>query len=426
MQTWSERDQQVIWHPFTHQWKDRNPITILKGEGCYLYDDQGKSYLDAISSWWVNLHGHAHPYMTQKILEQLQQLEHVIFAGFTHPPAIELAERLLQILPPNQAKVFFSDNGSTAVEVAIKMVRQYWWNHGKPKHTFLALEDSYHGDTFGAMAVGQPNYFNAAFEPAAFHVVHLPRPNSDNINFIIKKITELNESNDIAGFIFEPLVQGAGGMLMYQDEHLDRMIALCRNLGILTIADEVMTGFGRTGAFFACDHLDNMPDLMCLSKGLTGGYLPMGITTCTSDIYGAFLEKDIAKTFYHGHSYTGNPISCAAALASLDLLSSQDCMDRVVRIVYQHHAFMNRLKKIPAVEKIRQCGTILAMDIKSEGPTNYFNSISDTLTNAFLKRGVLLRPLGNILYIMPPYCMNNNELEIVYSVVEEVLTELQV
>jgi adenosylmethionine-8-amino-7-oxononanoate aminotransferase len=421
MSNWSRRDRSAIWHPFTHQWKEQLPITILKGEGCYLFDDEGRSYLDAISSWWVNLHGHAHPYIAQKMHEQLLTLEHVIFAGFTHPPAIELAERLLQILPPNQEKIFFSDNGSTAVEVAIKMVRQYWWNIGQPRHTFFALEGSYHGDTFGAMAVGQPNYFNVAFDPPAFRVIHLPRPNANNIESVLNKMLDWAKSGDIAGFIFEPLVQGAGGMLMYREEYLDQMISLCRELNIFTIADEVMTGFGRTGAFFACDYLDAAPDIMCLSKGLTGGYLPMGITTCTSQIYDAFLEKDIAKTFYHGHSYTGNPLSCAAALASLDLLSEQSCIDKVVRIVYQHADFKEYISQHSAIENIRQCGTILAMDVKSEAPTNYFNSLSDTLTAAFLKRGVLLRPLGNTLYIMPPYCITRDELQIVYSVIEEVL-----
>jgi adenosylmethionine-8-amino-7-oxononanoate aminotransferase len=310
------------------------------------------------------------------------------------------------------------------VEVAIKMVRQYWWNSGKPRQTFLAFADSYHGDTFGAMAVGQPNYFSMAFDPPAFRVIHLPRPDAGNINIILNQTEQLASSGDIAGFIFEPLVQGAGGMLMYREEYLDQLIMLCRQSGIFTIADEVMTGFGRTGAFFACDYLETAPDIICLSKGLTGGYLPMGITTCTGQIYDAFLEKDIAKTFYHGHSYTGNPLSCAAALASLDLLTEQSCIDKVVRIVYQHADFKEYIGKHSVVENIRQCGTILAMDVKSDAPTNYFNSISDHLTEAFLKRGVLLRPLGNTLYIMPPYCITHEELQVVYGVVEEVLDEL--
>lgn len=422
--SWSERDREVVWHPFTHQWKDVLPINIVKGEGSLLFDDQGKAYIDAISSWWVNLHGHAQPYIAQKVSEQLYQLEHSIFAGFTHPGAITLAERLLEILPPNQAKVFFSDNGSTAVEVAIKMVLQYWWNIGEPKQVFLALEDSYHGDTFGAMAVGQPSPFNEPFQPSALEVVHLPRPNVENIASILSKITELAKVKKVAGFIFEPLVQGSGGMQMYREEYLDQILQHCQKLEIITIADEVMTGFGRTGAFFACDHLETAPDIFCLSKGLTGGFLPMGLTTCSQQIYQPFLEKDIAKTFYHGHSYTGNPLACAAALASLDLLTKPDCIDDVVRIVYKHQAFILRNQHHPKLKNLRQTGTILAMDVVSDLPSGYFNSIRDKLYDAFLQRGVLLRPLGNVVYVLPPYCTTNDQLDIIYGVIEEVLEEI--
>jgi adenosylmethionine---8-amino-7-oxononanoate aminotransferase len=423
--TWSERDKSVVWHPFSHQWKPDLPITIVRGEGSLLFDEQGRTYIDAISSWWVNLHGHAHPYMAHKVSEQLHVLEHAIFAGFTHPGAIELSERLLDILPPNQSKVFFSDNGSTAVEVAMKMVLQYWWNIGQPKKVFLALEDSYHGDTFGAMAVGQPSPFNAPFQPAALEVVHLPRPDAENIDSILKQIAQLAEEKEIAAFIFEPLVQGSGGMQMYREEFLEQMIRHCRNLNVLTIADEVMTGFGRTGAYFACDHMDVAPDLFCLSKGLTGGYLPMGLTTCSEEIYDAFMEKDIRKTFYHGHSYTGNPLSCAAALASLDLLTKPGCIEEVLRIVYKQQAFLLKLKGHPGLRNIRQTGTILAMDVVSDSPSGYFNNIRDFLYDGFIKRGVLLRPLGNVVYILPPYCTSNEQLDVIHGVIEEVLEELK-
>jgi adenosylmethionine---8-amino-7-oxononanoate aminotransferase len=422
--TWSERDKAVVWHPFSHQWKEELPITIVKGEGSLLYDDNGKAYIDAISSWWVNLHGHAHPYMAQKISEQLYQLEHSIFAGFTHPGAIELSERLLDILPTNQAKVFFSDNGSTAVEVAIKMVMQYWWNRGKSKKVFLALEDSYHGDTFGAMAVGQPSPFNAPFEPAALEVIHLPRPDEHNMSALLSQISRLAEEKSVAAFIFEPLVQGSGGMQMYQEEFLEQLIQHCQHLDILTIADEVMTGFGRTGAFFACDHMDVAPDLFCLSKGLTGGYLPMGITTCTERIYSAFTEKDVAKTFYHGHSYTGNPLACAAALASLDLLTKPGYIDEVVRIVYKQQAFFLRMKDHLKLRNVRQTGTILAMDVVSDAPSGYFNGIRDSLYDRFIQRGVLLRPLGNVVYVLPPFSTTNDQLDIIHGVIEEVLEEV--
>lgn len=422
--SWSERDQAVVWHPFTHQWEGVMPINIVKGEGALLFDDTGKSYIDAISSWWVNLHGHAHPYMAQKLSEQLYQLEHVIFAGFTHPWAIELSERLLDILPDNQAKVFFSDNGSTAVEVAAKMVLQYWWNKGQEKKVFLALEDSYHGDTFGAMALGQPSPFNAPFEPAALEVIHLPRPNADNLAAIKARITELASQKQIAAFIFEPLVQGSGGMQMYREEYLDALIVHCRAHDILCIADEVMTGFGRTGAFFACDHLETAPDIFCLSKGLTGGYLPMGVTTCTAEIYEVFLEKNVAKTFYHGHSYTGNPLACVAALASLDILTKPGYIEEIVRIVYKQQAFALKIKHHPKVANVRQTGTILALDVVVDEPSGYFNSARTILYNHFLKRGVLLRPLGNVVYILPPYCITNDQLDVIYGVIEEVLDEL--
>jgi len=418
---WNKRDRNVIWHPFSHQWQETPCINIIRGEGIYLYDDTGKAYMDAVSSWWVNLHGHAHPYMTEKIHEQLQQLEHVIFAGFTHPKAVLLAEELLKILPGNQARVFYSDNGSTAVEVAIKMTMQYWWNQGQHKYTFIAFENSYHGDTFGAMAVGAPSPFNTPFGAPAFNVIHIPTPNQENLASLLDKISDIASEYNVAGFIFEPLVQGSGGMLMYEAEHLEVLINHCRQLHIITIADEVMTGFGRTGAMFACDHLETAPDIFCLSKGLTGGYLPMGITTCTEEIYRAFLEKDIYKTFYHGHSYTGNPLSCAAALASLDILKSEGYIEEIVRIVYKHQAFRIRLEQHSKVSNARQCGTILAFDIRTEEHTSYFNKNRDFFYREFIRRGVLLRPLGNTIYILPPYCITNDQLDIIYGAIEEVL-----
>jgi adenosylmethionine-8-amino-7-oxononanoate aminotransferase len=421
---WSERDQSAIWHPFTHQWKKDLHINIVKGQGVYIFDDKGNQYLDAISSWWVNLHGHAHPHINLRIKEQLDKIEHVIFAGFTHQPAIELAEGLLNILPPNQSKIFYSDNGSTAVEVAIKMTLQYWYNIENPKNTFLAFEDSYHGDTFGAMAVGAKSVFNEPFGNAAFEVIHLPIPNAENISQILQKISELATQHNIAGFIFEPLVQGSGGMLMYDAEYLEQMIIHCQNLDIICIADEVMTGFGRTGAMFACDHLEVAPDIFCLSKGLTGGYLPLGVTSCTSKIYHTFLEKDPKKTFYHGHSYTANPLACTAGVASLEIFHQPNYIDEIVRITFKHQSFLHQLKSNPKVENPRQTGTILAFDIKNEEGTSYFNSKRDLYYKAFLDKGILLRPLGNTIYILPPYCITNEELDLIYQTILEVLDSL--
>lgn len=421
---WSHRDKSAVWHPFTHQWKDQLNINILRGEGAYIYDDQGNSYIDAVSSWWVNLHGHAHPHIIQKLKDQLHQIEHVIFAGFTHTPAIELAENLLNLLPPNQAKIFYSDNGSTAVEVAIKMTMQYWSNIGQKRNTFIAFENSYHGDTFGAMTVGSPSPFNAPFGHHSFEVLHIPTPNESNLDQLLSIILDHHAKNPFAGFIFEPLVQGSGGMLMYEAEHLETLIRHCQNLGIICIADEVMTGFGRTGAMFACDHMEIAPDIFCLSKGLTAGYLPLGVTSCTSKIYHAFLEKDIYKTFYHGHSYTANPLACTAGLASLDIFRQDGYIDEIVRIVYKHQAFTHQLSQIPQVENVRQTGTILAFDIKNEEGTNYFNSKRDLYYKAFLDKGILLRPLGNTIYILPPYCITNEQLDFIYQTILEVVRSL--
>lgn len=421
---WSKRDKAAVWHPFTHQWQEKLNINIVKAKGAYLYDDNGNSYIDAVSSWWVNLHGHSHPHINQRIKDQLEQLEHVIFGGFTHPPAIELAEELLKILPHNQAKIFYSDNGSTAVEVAIKMSMQYWYNLGQKKHTFLAFENSYHGDTFGAMAVGARSPFNEPFGTAAFQVIHLPTPTPQNIDNILAQISDAQQNQAIAGFIFEPLIQGSGGMLMYEAELLEQMVRYCQQLGILTIADEVMTGFGRTGAMFACDHMEIAPDIFCLSKGLTGGYLPLGVTSCTAKIYHAFLQKDPLKTFYHGHSYTANPLACTAGLASLDIFKQSGYIDEIVRIVYKHQVFLHQLQNHRKVENARQTGTILAFDIRNDESTSYFNSKRDAYYQAFIDRGILMRPLGNTLYILPPYCITNVELDRIYSAIIEVLDTL--
>src|ERR1700754_2240742 len=313
----TDRDLKVIWHPYTQMKTALPPIPIVKGEGACLYDENGKQYLDAVSSWWVNIHGHAHPYIAQKVAEQLKQLEHVIFAGFTHPTAVELAERLLAILPDNQQKVFYSDNGSTAVEVAIKMCLQYWHNMGKTRTKMLAFKNAYHGDTFGAMAVSGRSAFTAAFDSLLFEVEFIDLPGKDNIADLKAQISNLK--SELACFIFEPLVQGSAGMLMYEAEYLNQLMAHCKQENVLMIDDEVFTGFGRTGKRFACNHVQVQPDIMCFSKGLTGGTMALGLTTCTQQIYDAFLSDDKLKTLFHGHSFTANPVAIAAALASLDL-----------------------------------------------------------------------------------------------------------
>jgi adenosylmethionine-8-amino-7-oxononanoate aminotransferase len=391
----------------------------VRGEGVFLYAEDGTKYLDAISSWWVNIHGHSHPYIAKKVSEQLSRLEHVIFAGFTHPGAVELAERLINILPKNQAKVFYSDNGSTAVEVALKMCFQFWTNQGIEKPKVLAFHNSYHGDTFGAMAVSARSAFTKPFDKFLFEVEFIDLPNDDNIEQLKSHISALKSS--ISAFIFEPLVQGAGGMQMYEAHYLDQLIKHCRHENILTIADEVMTGFGRTGKLFASDHLTEKADLMCFSKGITGGTMALGVTTCTRDIYEAFLSDDKLKTLFHGHSFTANPIACASALASMDLLLEPETEQNLHRIESKHKDFATKIASHKKVKCIRQTGTILAIEWDTTGETSYFNGLRDTLYNFFLDQGIILRPLGNIIYIMPPYCIKNEDLDYTYAKIEEAL-----
>ncbi|WP_295655465.1 adenosylmethionine--8-amino-7-oxononanoate transaminase [uncultured Mucilaginibacter sp.] len=414
-----ERDLAVIWHPYTQMQTALPPIPIVKGQGALLYAEDGKTYIDAVSSWWTNIHGHSHPHIAQKIYEQALQLEHVIFAGFTHPIAVELAERLLKIIPKNQGKVFYSDNGSTAVEVALKMCLQYWNNQGIHRTKILAFNNAYHGDTFGAMAVSGRSAFTKAFDSMLFEVEFIDLPDAENIEGLKSHISHLN--SELACFIFEPLIQGSGGMLMYEAKYLDELMAHCQTEGVLTIADEVMTGFGRTGKPFACDHLQQQPDIMCFSKGLTGGSMALGITTCTQQIYDAFLSDDKLKTLFHGHSFTANPIACTAASASMDLFLQPETMANIQRIEASHKAFGAKIKSHPKLKAIRQTGTIIAMEWETGSNTSYFSGLRDKLYAYFLGEGIILRPLGNILYILPPYCITDAQLDYIYGKIEEAL-----
>jgi adenosylmethionine-8-amino-7-oxononanoate aminotransferase len=418
----TERDLKVIWHPYTQMKTALPPIPIVRGEGACLYDENGKKYIDAVSSWWVNIHGHAHPYIAQKVAEQLKKLEHVIFAGFTHEGAIELAERLLAILPNNQQKVFYSDNGSTAVEVAIKMCLQYWHNKGENRTKILAFKNAYHGDTFGAMAVSGRSAFTAAFDSLLFEVEFVDLPTGSNIQNLKSEI--VTRKSQTACFIFEPLVQGAGGMIMYEAKYLDELMAHCRQAGILLIADEVFTGFGRTGKPFACNHVNGQPDIMCFSKGLTGGTMALGLTTCTQQIFDAFLSDDRLKTLFHGHSFTANPIAISSALASLDLFLDEATADNIKRIELAHNQFAQKITHHPKIKTIRQTGTILAMEWQTGTDTSYFNSLRDTLYSFFLAAGIILRPLGNIIYILPPYCITDADLNYIYAKIEQALNEI--
>jgi len=417
----SSRDQKNIWHPYTQMLDAKAPITIVRGEGACLFDEDGNKYIDAISSWWVNTHGHANAYIAEKVSEQIRILEHVIFAGFTHPKAIELAERLLQHLPENQSKIFYSDNGSTAVEVGVKMALQFWHNLGVKKTKIIAFNNAYHGDTFGAMSVSGRSVFTQMFDEYLFDVIFIDVPFENKMD----QLNDAIKNDDVAAFIFEPLVQGASGMLMYPAEALEKMISFCMKNDIITIADEVMTGFYRTGKFFATDYIAEKPDIYCLSKGLTGGTMAMGVTTCTQKIFDAFLSSNKTKTFYHGHSYTANPIACTAALASLDLYEKSDCIANVERIIKNHQSFISSIKNHPFIKDIRQCGTIIAIELKTDSNTSYLNSIRDKIYDYFIQRKIIMRPLGNIFYVMPPYCITDEQLDEVYKAIRQFLDELE-
>ncbi|KAI9450901.1 adenosylmethionine-8-amino-7-oxononanoate aminotransferase [Russula earlei] len=415
-----ERDQKVIWHPFTQQKNRQSPIPIVKGKGTLLFDEAGNQYIDAVSSWWVTIHGHAHPYIAERLYQQALQLEQVIFAGFTHEPAVALAEKILPVLPGNFARVFYSDNGSTSTEVALKMAIQYWWNQtGQPsRNKILAFNNSYHGDTFGAMSVSDRSVFTLAFHNLLFEVIFIDTPTAENIAAIQATIHE--QAGSIAAFIYEPLVQGAGGIKMYENHLLDTLLATVKSHDIICIADEVMTGFGRTGKLFASEYMEEKPDIICLSKGLTGGTMALGVTACTDRIYQAYVNDDKLKTFFHGHSFTANPLACTAALASFELLERDHCLQKVEWITGENKLFAKKLENYTGIKNIRTLGTILAFEI-NEGRDEYLNNVSVIITQKALQQGIYIRPLGNTVYIMPPYCITHEELQTVYQTILNLL-----
>jgi adenosylmethionine-8-amino-7-oxononanoate aminotransferase len=440
--TLADRDAAVVWHPYTQMKTRPDPLAIVRGEGVYLYTEDGRRILDGISSWWVNIHGHSHPRLNDAIAAQARSLEHVIFAGCTHRPAVELAERLVRILPAGLTRVFYSDNGSTAVEVATKMAVQYWLNREQPKRRrFVALHHAYHGDTVGTMSVSEASIFTQAFEPLLFPVerahapycyrcpINLERPSCGIacLGDLEAALTRLGD--EAAAVIVEPMLQGAGGMIMWPAEFLAGVRQLCDRFGVLLIADEVLTGFGRTGRMFACNHAAISPDIICLSKALTAGYLPMAVTAATETVYEAFLSDDRTKTFFHGHSFTANPLACAVALASLDLFEATDILGRIGRLESQLTARLSPLRSLPIVGDVRVIGGVGAIELVSDQHTKqaggYLDDIGRRLSAEFLARGVLLRPLGNVLYVMPPYVISDTEVDFVADVIAEVLGAVQ-
>jgi adenosylmethionine---8-amino-7-oxononanoate aminotransferase len=414
-------DLKFVWHPFTRQ-PANPPVNIVAAQGIYYIDENGKKYIDAISSWWVNLHGHSHPHLVSAISDQAAKNAHSIFSGFTHPQAVRLAERILQKLPGEMEKVFFSDDGSTAVEVGIKMALQYFRNRGETKTGIIAIENAYHGDTFGSMSVGARNVFTQAFSKLLFNVNHIPVPLIENRESCLHHLQQLLEDKNNGIFIYEPLVQGAGGMKMHDAEVVNELLNLCRQQGVLCIADEVMTGFGRTGTLFASAQIFEKPDIICLSKGLTGGVMPLGLTACRKFIYDAFSDVGPEQTFFHGHSFTGNPLACAAANASLDIFESENTIEKIKTIAESHQRFAEKLRVTLGDWEVRCKGTIIAFEYKNE-KSGYLASAGAIAADFLFQHGILIRPLGNVFYLLPPYCITAEELQYIYSVIEKFYAE---
>jgi len=416
-----KKDKQYIWHPFTQSQTAKEPIPIVRGKDAWLWDASGNKYLDGNSAWWTIIHGHGNAHIANKINEQFFTLDHSVFAGVTHPKAVEVAERIVNLLPENLDKVFFSDNGSTAVEVALKMVFQFWHNKGINKKRFIAIEGAYHGDTFGSMSVSQRGYFNQPFEHLFFDVDFIPFPTEENREEVLQKMQALVDTNEIAGFIFEPLVQGASGMRMYEPKILDQLIQIAKKQQVLCIADEVMTGFYRTGTLFAINQIFDDPDIICLSKGITGGVLPIGLTVASNKIFNAFLSDDTIKALLHGHSFTANPISCAAVCANLDLLEEEIVLQNINQIVELHQAFKTRMETHKLVKNARQKGTIIALEIEEKEGSSYFSNLKEEAYKFFTEHELLIRPLGNVIFLNPPYCITEAELKKAYQTIEDFL-----
>lgn len=417
----SNRDKVHNWHPYTQHKTAKDFPAIIKGEGALLWDENGKEYIDAIASWWVNPYGHSNKVIAEAIYKQLTTLEHVLFGGFTHDKAVLLSEKLMEILPSNQEKIFYSDNGSTAVEVAIKVALQYNFNKGIKKTKVIAFEDAFHGDTFAAMAASGISFFTEAFRGSLLEVVRIPVPVKGKEAQSIEALQALAQTGEYAAFIYEPLVQGAAGMVMYAPEALEALMAVCKEYQVFTIADEVMTGFGKTGKTFATDYLSLQPDMMCLSKALTGGTIPMALTTFTQELFDGFYDEDTNKALFHGHTFTANPTGCAAALASIDLLQSAAMQDNIARIHQSHLAFEEKIKQHPRVTTTRVLGVVFALEIATDSEESYYGTLRNKLYDFFIDNGIILRPVGNIVYILPPYIMTEEQLQKVYTTIEKVL-----
>ena len=415
----TKRDDAHIWHPLTQHQTASPPLGIVKTLGARLIDQHGKSYIDGIASWYTAMFGHCNPYIIQAMTKQMQTLDFVMFSGFTHTPAIELSEKLVAILPDNQQKIFFNDNGSTAVEAAIKMAIQYYDNKSQKRDTLIAFEDGFHGDTFGAMSASGLSSYNGPFEDFLLKVKRIPTPQKDNLQQVLSALKTILQTNKCAGFIFEPLVQGAAGMKFHTPEGLDALIAICKAHDVVCIADEIMTGFGKTGTNFAVDQLQHKPDIMCLSKALTAGMFPLSITSCTQEIFDGFLSDQVHKGFFHAHTYSAHPVGCAAAIASIELLGSPDILKQQDYIAKAHQVFAAKIQQHPSVKQVRCKGVILAIELAVE--MERYGDLRNELYEFFMDRGVALRPLGNTVYVLPPYVISNQELDTIYKAIQQVL-----
>jgi len=394
-------------------------LGIVKAKGAVLTDEEGKEYIDGIASWYTAMYGHCHPAITRKVALQMQQLDQVVFSGFTHEPAVALSEALMKVLPYNQKKLFFSDNGSTATEIGIKMALQYHYNKGAKRPVIMAFEEGFHGDTFGAMSASGLSAYNGPYEEHFIQVERIPVPTAETIEAILISLQARLQKNDVAGFIYEPLVQGAAAMKMHAPEHLCQILRLFKMNGVITIADEVMTGFGKTGTYFASDQITVKPDIICMSKALTAGLLPMAITSCAQGIYDAFYSDELAKGFFHGHTYTANPLACSAALAALELLQTNEIQEHILRISKRHQEFDKTIANHEKVARTRQCGVIYALDLHIK--TDRYGGLRDLLYEHFMRQGVFLRPLGNTIYILPPYIIEETQLQKIYAAIHSAL-----
>ena len=406
-----------VWHPFTQHGLNEPIPLVTHSEGAVLHTADGRRIIDAISSWWVTTHGHRHPRIMAAIAAQTEKLDQIIFAGWTHEPAETLARGLVEMMPPALTRVFFSDSGSTSVEVALKMALGFWQSRGEPRHRILVLDGSYHGDTIGAMSVGARGVFNQPYEPLLFDVGRIPLPAAGHEQAALDALDSACRAG-AAAFIVEPLILGAGGMLFYPPAALREMRRICERHGVLFIADEVMTGWGRTGTLLACEQAGVVPDILCLSKGLTGGSLPLAVTMAAEPIFEAHLSTDRARMFFHSSSYTANPIACAAANANLAIWRDEPVLGRIERLAEAQRAQLEALSALPHVNNARQLGTITACEIgNAEGA--YLSDLGPRLLAHFREQDLLLRPLGNTVYVMPPYCISDDDLSSVYRAIAD-------